>query len=820
MKRNTPPRISVRRAALAAPLAALLAARLLAAADTVAWWHFDEEVAGASASGIGIVDSVGGATATAYSCTAATPSADGDYIPVYGRPFPGLAVYDPVSDTTRTNRSAMKFTTAPGGSNPDKAYYGGVLKVPGTQSLLDSCKSTVTIEAFVCTTGGLDCANNFAPIFASIDGESWTGERWALYLDTETKGLGGLAFRVNTGKGVVRYQESATSVKINDGLWHHVAYVFDGTASSPAVKLYIDYALAKEVNNDSNIKTSIPYGSDNAIHIGGYDEYYNSSGKGYRRFPGLIDEVRISSGALAPAQFLRLRPLGSDVVAHLSFDPGDFGSAPKNDGNLADFRDPDAQTALFKTVSGATDSTFDTATKAGSAVAAGMLADAGWTNAASFCQTTNGTGAANYIQLPSASAKMRNTGADDTSYTIELFYKTRGTVRGSTDQRQTLFQLGGGGLAKLLFNAGSTSTLLYSFSQDGEIKTTQSNVANADDGNWHHVAFVADGPTKTVRYYFDYALDYSREGSTMPDISTGNSLFVGCGYSNGTRQFFNGWLDDVRVTKRALAPEEFLTTHPVGSGDASLLALFERDYSFACASNAAFSVTGAGEARTGGNPPMFVQESRGALLLDGTNGTERVANEWSARLNTSRVAFPSSDLFELDAYTVEFWAKFDAITNASGEVAADSSALEQHAPILRFVRNDTSAVEWYLFRHKGNARALQMSLGGGNYPQWTDFPHLVVDGKWHHWALTFSPNEEDATKTDVELFLDHASRGVNTSAVRLHRRVGGHRLVLGEGTYDQPNLVGEIDALRFSRGVLDPSQFLGRAPVAFTLVVR
>ena len=55
---------------------------------------------------------------------------------------------------------------------------------------------------------------------------------------------------------------------------------------------------------------------------------------------------------------------------------------------------------------------------------------------------------------------------------------------------------------------------------------------------------------------------------------------------------------------------------------------------------------------------------------------------------------------------------------------------------------------------------------------------------------------------------------------RFRKRVAGHRLMIGEGTYDQPNIQMEFDALRVSKGVLTPDKFLGRAPNAFTIVVR
>ena len=46
------------------------------------------------------------------------------------------------------------------------------------------------------------------------------------------------------------------------------------------------------------------------------------------------------------------------------------------------------------------------------------------------------------------------------------------------------------------------------------------------------------------------------------------------------------------------------------------------------------------------------------------------------------------------------------------------------------------------------------------------------------------------------------------------------RLMLGEGTDDHPNIVGEFDAVRISRGVLDPSRFLGRVCKGSMLIIQ
>ena len=155
---------------------------------------------------------------------------DGDYLPIYTKPFRGLIVYDPVTDTTRTNRAAMKFRVDRGGPTPDtsagRARFGGALKFDDGNALYSSLygKSNITVEAFVCTTGGV--FNTFAPIVGSVGNTSWTNKRWALYMEND----GSIAVRFTAGGSTSIYYSSGTGgrgkSKVNNGAWHHTIETF------------------------------------------------------------------------------------------------------------------------------------------------------------------------------------------------------------------------------------------------------------------------------------------------------------------------------------------------------------------------------------------------------------------------------------------------------------------------------------------------------------------------------------------------------------------------------------------------------------------
>ena len=831
-------------------LAALCAAAFLPArADTVAWWHFDEADPGTTAeAGTIASETTPGQYAEPWTIGSKSDWSDsaqngGAYLPVHAAPFRGLAVYDPVSDTTRTNRASMKFTTARGGSSPDsnagRAWWGGMLLVRDGKTLYASCTRSITVETFVCTTGGV--FNTFAPIVASVHTTDFTNEKWAIYMEAD----GTISLRFNGTPYWSGTSGQAGTAKINDGAWHHVAFTWDGST----VKVFVDYEQDKfkssgnprQFSNSSTISYADSNGKDNRTRIGGYP-YSNDNGS--RKFNGLVDEVRVSDVALTPDQFLRLQPLDmdEDEVLRVSFDPEAEYGALAVGANLADALGPNHQKAVYKSWNSGGSAAYDRSEKPSAAIGSSLFSD-GADNYASFGFTTNGTGASagRYVQAEALSSRL--VGGTSTNFTIECFFKTRGRVRGATSNRQTIFKLGSQvvlGQVTLSADTGNGNgmergdlMLVYRDKEDGSNHYDTSFDADLDDGAWHHVAFVIDGDRRQERTYVDGRLTHRRTNFDLGVTSDVVSLFVGCGYYDGSwrpTQYFDGWIDSLRVTKRALAPEEFLSAHPFGAiGDGPqplLLAQFNGDYDLVCASNAAFSVTGTGEARTGGAAPAFVNSSFGSLLLDGANGSVRARSVQDLSMNRSRVIFPTSPLYELDAYTVEFWAKFTDILTATGSVGRAEILPNNHnLGILRCTQGDTSDFDWYLYRGYWAGNDVSIAVKTGIYGTETKYENFtlgrnLVDGRWHHYALAFAPSA-DATKTLVSLYDDYELVETKEIPGAFVTRAG-RVLKLFEASMDHPNLVGLVNSFRLSRGVLAPSQFLGRdrSGIPFILIVR
>ena len=839
-KETTMNSTTLRTVAASAAIAAATAA-IPANANTIAWWHFDEADPGTVAAADTIASGMSSDVfAQPYSLSDATATkASGAYLPVFAKPFRGLCVYDPVSGEKRVNRSAMKFTTAEG------AKYGGALHVLTTASdQYQSAAGSITVEAFVCTTGGV--FSTFAPIVSCMQYENWTSEKWAIYMETD----GTIALRFGGTAYYSGNSGQAGTAKVNDGVWHHVAITWDGAT----VKVFVDYEQDK-FKSSGNARQFSKSGAINYNNGGQWDYtriggYTGKSGEATarRRFNGLIDEVRVSNVALTPDQFLRLQPLDmdEDEVLRVSFDPDEYG-ALKAEVNLADALGYNYPKALLKCRNNGGAAAFDTAEKPSDAIGPALFAD-GVENAASIHFTTNGAGADSGCYMSAPNLAKWLVGGSTTNYTIECFYKTSGQIRGATSKRQTVFRLGAWrnlGSATLCADDGNGSGM-ETGKMMASVRDNPNNIdrydstfdSNLDDGAWHHVAFVIDGENHQARTYIDGRISHRRQNFDMAFAYENNNypLYVGCGFDGGSAwkpiQFFDGWIDAFRVTKRALAPEEFLSKNPFGAiddGPQPLLIADFNDGSFnlVCASNAAFTVSGVGEARTGGSIPTFVDSAFGNLLLDGPDGTDKTNSVKDIAMNRSRVVFPSSPLYELDSYTVEFWAKFTGIVDENGLAANDSVSLSQRASILRCAQGETADYDWFLCRPFWKSDALALSvrrnIAGDKVDYDLEFPlnRCVVDGKWHHYALTFAISA-DTTKTTVSLYDDGELANTHELASAAYVARTGRVLKFLEGSSDHPNLVGLVNSLRFSRGVLDPSQFLGRdrSDIPFVIVVK
>jgi hypothetical protein len=201
----------------------------------------------------------------------------------FASPNPG-AIQD-LSGNTRhgtANSAAMPYVTGSFnyGNSPALQFTTGTDRVVVPDSAGNfTFTSSFTFEAVVRTTSSATTAAILAKN-GTGDGE---GEYWwrlpGAASGTQRIGFNGQLFLGGTNA-------------LNDGQWHHLAVVYDQSLNE--VRLYADYVqeAAATFNPDR------PIGRPTDLHIGSFVG-------GGSEFDGDIDFIRVSEGALAPAQFVQ-----------------------------------------------------------------------------------------------------------------------------------------------------------------------------------------------------------------------------------------------------------------------------------------------------------------------------------------------------------------------------------------------------------------------------------------------------------------------------------------------------------------------------------
>jgi Ca2+-binding RTX toxin-like protein len=237
-------------------IAALLASFGLAtpassAASSLGYWRFEEGIANAAASGSGsILDSSG-------SGDLGTPSGG----PIYRTDVPA----DPVPATRATNELSLQFDGV-----DDQVAYASTF--PFHQA------GDATLEFWL----------KFSP--TSHQGVFWTRigsddlNRFNIFVNGN--GTFGFDYRSPSGELHMLVGAAGQGVPLPANTWTHLAITRSGTHYS----LYRNGSLVAKADDSSpDLPTSTGW------TISGREGY---------RFNGLVDEVRVSSGALSPSQFL------------------------------------------------------------------------------------------------------------------------------------------------------------------------------------------------------------------------------------------------------------------------------------------------------------------------------------------------------------------------------------------------------------------------------------------------------------------------------------------------------------------------------------
>lgn len=410
-----------------------------------------------------------------------------------------------------------------------------------------------------------------------------------------------------------------------------------------------------------------------------------------------------------------------------------------------------------------------------------------------------------------------------TNFTIECYFKTENT----TQTYAPLFRRCGGYTVQVnLGIAGNGGYMAYNVSTNTAAQT-QASFVQFSAGVWHHVAMVVDqtGETKTMKFYFDHSATPVRTVS-LPSIITaedrsgisnkGGKWFI-AGADGGSS--FDGKIDSLRVTLRALEPEEFLTDRVYGVG--STISYISFDDATANASSD-YGALKNGTYR--GTQPTYSDDVPGALIRDGVDG------ELLTKHNAKSISFPDTTDYSWVSYgsidnnpsdthylhtsrdgqyrtsgTIEFWMK-----SSQTDADYDTNLMQYYAKT-----NVGDKVVYYapiLIRFNGGHRLEFGFSASGVWKVVTAADVNVLDGTWHHVAFTFKPSPTDSSKMVATGYIDHASVGTLTCDGQLLLENDGYfdlRFAGQHGSgHSKKNYGGLIDELRISDCALEPSQFL------------
>lgn len=501
--------------------AALLLGLTCAAAQagTVAWWPFEGEADTAAGQ---VTNQAAPETLTG---TAGTQS--GGTLPVYAAEVPGTNVWDGVGGAlyNADNRTALLFTGS--------GAAGGIVSVPDDPGL--TRPADVTVEAFI----KVRTPNDYAAIIRKL--LPATGSSWGLYASLS----GELGLRIDTDGRINAISSTTTGAGLNDGRWHHVAFSYNSANSN--VLMYVDYKQKLSLT----LTTPPLFYDGSALVIG------HSTSAANGAFDGWIDEVRVSNEVLTPGRFLtvtRIEPEGT--LAYWDFDSGVTGvdavavtsrvnaacmvGATTKSGTgsvLPRYADERADSGKHRILDG----------KGGSLVHLNR-------SSLEFQGTYNNTVSVPWpaiIPPPSNLTVEAFVKPDWPANFGGIFRKARASVSSPTFALSVTTNTSGVSLtARFDTNppgsAGSNETL------------SPSKTINLRDGNWHHVAITYLHAEKRARLYFDY-VEVGTRTTTNPLTYESGDFIIG---TSGTA-YYDGWIDEVRMTGRVLTTNEFLRAAPL-----------------------------------------------------------------------------------------------------------------------------------------------------------------------------------------------------------------------------------------------------------------
>ncbi len=701
-------------------------------ADTIGWWRFEDGAAGTSAASLTNRMDASRLPGSAVGIT-------GSGLPQFADAFADAVLWNPAESRAEANDRALRFSDGNGNA--------GRVEIASDAAL---SPQTFTLEFFFKYEGtGLP---DWMPLVGRMNGEKTEAFYMRLHKTSETSPQPSISVRFHSADGTSSISSDFAQATLTDGAWHHVALrvcEVDGTWQAQCFADYVSVGTCK-------LTGPIYYADGYPLLIGG-------------NFPGLIDEVRLSNEILEPSEFLRPVSPNADEDTALYLD---FSTPPPL--NKAPGASPASVSALMK---------GDTTTSAdvpGATVRANVWAATGAANTAALHLATNAESA--HFTGRIAFDDRANRVSDD-DFTAEMFFKIDdlGDASAEKDDCAYLFCAPTWKLRVMRDNGWITG---YFPGVESGTTASFSFGPSVVDGTWHHVALVYTKTAGKIGIYFDGFLKREFAVGSLATTATHLTSIAGNMWDTGDMyQISRGAIDEVRITRRALKPAEFLTVAPYASGKLIHLT-YEENVLDSCVNAQVF---GGGWTNNAANPPTLSGRVPGKALLDAAGQVVRAANAHSLHYDNRYIAYESASVLDRADFTLEFFYR--------------ASATKATAGVMRLVDNkDVNDFVWGL-RTDATGKTLELvaSTEAETNTVVATYPAGSLDGRWHHYAVNFKTVEAN---TAVTLYRDYSPVDTATLNGVLAVASGVSRFYVGGGS------AGRLDEIVMWDGAKGPDDFL------------
>jgi len=788
-------------------------------ADPVAWWRFEGTPGVKTVEGDTFTNSVTGADAlpalAARSISGKTYGYSETYMPRYTNAFStGYVIYDPVTGRSHANASSLSLRDT---LTETDNKNNGVATMPG-----DAFPTTgnVTIECFyrapfLDAEGKNVTTNNreMVPI-VMLPTAAYTysfnislynkNNRREFYFGYSTRDANG---EKNAATG------SSYGTYVADDKWHHVAQVFDFTAKQ--LRCYADYACVATIDLKSDAVGVYVTGTNNLI-VGGTDLL------AARKFQGHVDEVRISTDALEPTQFLRMKPeaIPSDVLAHVTFETPAWwgGNGLPVAATAANFSHP-----FVSSTEKAADPLVVTPDAA--VIYDGVDDPTGTSNAAAFDLNRTDAKKGSVLTLDYLTADTLL--GDVPEFTLEFFARFKNASQVQyypivNDGQYTFRWYFSGPVddvcdgSKLMCGVGVVTNA------NGSSATvnvgTGAMSPGVCDGAWHHFALRFSTKQKLVTIDVDRGR-LAHASAVLPSEALGffgNSRQLVFGGRVAGERLVDMEVDEIRVTRRVLEEWEFLNTRHLSDATRAWVR-FENDWTIGPDLGVGRLTLTPTKASGTTTDPAFKPNTARPLLLT-TATAEPIANAASASL-VNRAMVKSDDwplLRDLRNATYEAFVKVNAISNA-----LDASKMTHVVCFGKSSQNPDVGLR--LVRYNETSRSALVAWRKGADARDTMTVDAFDDGRWHHHAITVSETTNatsGAVSTTVTYYRDYEQKAQKTVGyARVMSTVAEQTKILVGDSWGSGHDY-EIDEIRVSAGVLGTSAFMRRKGLGCIIIFR